>query len=299
MIATAKRRYNIRERFAEGARVAPGSAPAVFVGDGPVPMPLATVDDEAPSVLLVLVDGVHARLIPFPAQNGLAEVTLEDLVDRRHRQGGWARLAQTRYQRHRENQGGQHFDAVAEALNALIAARGVEHIVLAGEKRALAGLVARSPRAVTSRVVGTISADHDEPAATLIERSSALLAGAERAVVVDEVAALLTEAAKGGRAVIGLTSVLDAVARGAVRRLYLMKGFEPTGRVCAACGVLRKSGDEPCAACGGPMSPVRLGEAIVERVMVAGGDVDLVDEAVGVSIGGIAARLRDVCGATR
>jgi hypothetical protein len=94
MIATPKRRPSIRQRLGELPRVPPG----FVVAERPVLTAPAAFDDAVPSALVVFVDGVHARLIPFSAPNG-EEVILEHNVEGRRRQGGWALLAQSRYQR--------------------------------------------------------------------------------------------------------------------------------------------------------------------------------------------------------
>src|SRR4029450_5856357 len=80
------------------------------------------------------VDGVSARLVPLLA-DGLGEaVTLDGEVHDRHRQGGWHLLAQSRYQRHIQEQRGHHFDAFAAALTELVDELGVERIVLASAR---------------------------------------------------------------------------------------------------------------------------------------------------------------------
>ncbi|HEV8643337.1 MAG TPA: hypothetical protein VGV13_19840 [Methylomirabilota bacterium] len=51
---------------------------------------------------MVFIDGASARLIPLNAAGPDDEVTLEGRVEGRHRAGGWAALAQSRYQRYIE-----------------------------------------------------------------------------------------------------------------------------------------------------------------------------------------------------
>jgi peptide subunit release factor 1 (eRF1) len=263
-----------------------------FVADRPVLAPLMELVDEAPSTLVVFVDGVSARLIPLDASGRGEEVALEHAVERRHRRGGWALLAQSRYQRQIEHQRAQHFEAVAAAVTALVHEQATERIVLAGESRAVALFRDHLSGSIAARVAGTIHGDRHEPAAELADRARSLLAELARVDAARAVDALLTEAAKGGRAVAGVQPTLDAVARGAVHRLYLSKDLTGMARECPRCGALSADA-ERCTVCGVPSRDVRLGEALVERVLGSGGDVELVIGHVALErIGGVAARLR-------
>lgn len=77
-----------------------------------------------------------------------------------------------------------------------------------------------------------------------------------------------------------------------------MKGFNPVGRGCSACGALATGPTPTCEACGSPARELRLGDALVERVLGTGGEVEFVDEESGLArLGGVAARLRYPVGA--
>lgn len=265
---------------------------AFFVGERPVLTPLTELLDEAPAVLVVFVDGTSARLIPLGASGRGEEVTLEHAVERRHRRGGWALLAQSRYQRQIEQQRARHFEAVAAAVTALVREQGIERIVLAGESRSLAVFRSHLAAPIAARIAGAVSGVRHEPAAALAERAAELLAEVEREEDARELTAILTEAAKGGRAVVGVEPTLEAVARGAVRRLYLLKDFARTGHECGACSALSIDGTS-CARCGAPTREVRLGDALVERVIAARGHVELIPRDAALErLGGVAARLR-------
>ncbi|MBI4637732.1 MAG: hypothetical protein HY727_15460 [Candidatus Rokubacteria bacterium] len=267
---------------------------AFVVADRPFLVPLATLLDEAPATMVVFVDGTSARLVPLDADGRGEDVTLEHEVERRHRRGGWALLAQSRYQRHIEAHRGAHFEAVAEALGQLARQRGVARIVLAGEARALTAFRAHLPAPLAALVVGTIAGARHEPAATLAARAAALVKRLEREEEVRALEAVLTEAAKGGRAVAGVEPTLAAAARGAIHRLYVLRGAGAfPGGACLACGALQPGDAPACRACGGKTRAVRLGDAVADRVIAADGAVDLVDEHPGLTrAGGMAARLR-------
>lgn len=236
---------------------------AFVLGDRPFLAPLARLVESLRPSAVVFLDGVSARLIPLGVDGPGDEVLLEHAVEGRHRRGGWALLAQSRYERHIEAHRDQHFEAVARALESLVGEHGVEHVVLAGDARAIGVFRRHLAPALESRVAGTIPGARHESAGELVERAVAVVARAGREREAAEVDAVLTEAAKGGRAVVGLPATLEAVARGAVHRLYLARSFDARG------------------------------EAIVERVLAAGGGVEVLDDpAALVRAGGVAARLR-------
>lgn len=266
---------------------------AFVVADAPSLRPFAGVLDEAPSTLVVFVDGESARLLPLSAEGAGEEVRLESEVPGRHRRGGWAQLAQSRYQRHIEDHRGRHFDAVAEALSHLVETDAVARIVMAGDPRTVAAFRKHLPAQLSERIAGTVPAARYESATVILRRAADLLGtreGQEERAAVD---ALLAEAAKTRRAVAGLEGTLDAVFRGAVHRLYLLEGFRRAGRVCRACGALENGPGGPCRRCRAETGGIELGEAIVERVLATGGTVETVGAHEGLAaVGGVAARLR-------
>jgi len=266
---------------------------AFVVAAAPFLRPLAAVLDNAPSALVVFVDGESARLIPVDAEGAGEEVALVSEVPGRHRQGGWALLAQSRYQRHIQDHRGRHFEAVAQALVHLAEGNQIEHIVMAGEPRTIVALRKHLPRRVARRIAGNISGARHESASVLLGRAAELLVNLEGREEAKAVDAVLTEAAKSGQAVAGVEETLEAVSRGAVHRLYLLDGFSEPGRVCVECGALQRGSGATCRLCGKATKVTELGEAVVDRVIAAGGKV----EAIGVHqrlarVGGMAALLR-------
>jgi peptide subunit release factor 1 (eRF1) len=265
----------------------------LVVARAPYLRPLAELVEGTPSTLIVFVDSESARLIPLTPEGGGEEVSLQSDVPGHHRQGGWALLAQSRYQRHIQAHRDQHFEAVVESLTRLIESDGIQRIVLAGETRAVAVFRPHLPPRLAARVIGAIPAARYEPAAALGARAAELVA---RVDVEEERAAgdaALTEAAKGGRAVASLEEALEAVGRGAVHRLFLLKGFREPGRLCTGCGALQRVDGPACRLCGRPTEPRELGEALVERVLATGGRVDVLETHDGLArVGGVAALLR-------
>lgn len=266
---------------------------AFVVAPGPFLSPLAAVLEETPMALVAFVDAQSARLIPVSVTGAAETVHLDSEVPGHHRRGGWAQMAQSRYQRHIEERRERHFEAVAEALGRLVDEHSVERIVLAGSEDTLSAFRRELPPRVASRLTGTVPGSRHEPASLLVARAIDVIehaAALEAAAAVD---AVLTEAAKGGQAVAGLDEVLEAVGRGAVNRLYLLRGFQEPGRACPACAALQPGHATVCRLCGHDTTAIELGEAMVTHTIAAGGEVTPIDAHPGLArVGGVGARLR-------
>jgi peptide subunit release factor 1 (eRF1) len=263
------------------------------VNDAPYLPPLASLVDETPSALVVFVDGTSARLIPLTTAGAGDEVVLETAVERRHKNGGWAALAQNRYQRHIEEHREQHFEAVAAAMTEWSDGQGAQRIVLAGETRMIGSLRDHLSERVLRKVVGTVSGAHYEAAAAFVHRAEEVLAHDDARREGAAVDGAITEAAKGRQAVEGLDGTLEAVNRGAVRHLYLLRDFQGIGRRCESCAALQRGLAGPCSYCGRETKPVTLDEAIIDRVIASGGAVTRVERHAQLAArGGIVALLR-------
>ncbi len=202
-------------------------------------------------------------------------------------------VSESRYQRHIQAKRDRHFDAVAAAVAALVHGHGVERIVLAGEMRSVGLFLNRLEGRVADRVAGAVTVAKYEPSSVLVERAVSLLGSLQEDARAARVDAVLTESAKGGSAAAGLESVLDAAARAAVRRLYLLRSFREPGRECEACGALQPGNTATCRRCMAGTKEVEVGEALVHRVLFTGGGVETVDSHAGLGrVGGVAAQLR-------
>jgi len=270
-------RVPFRERFVVGERPDLGA--------------LAELLDEHASAMIVFVDGESARLIPLHPSGPGDELLLEGEVPGRHARGGWAQLAQSRYARHIETHRHQHFEAVADAVTGVVDAQAIRRILLAGHEDRLAAFEDHLPARLRPLVVGRIHATRRESTSAILDRAARRLDLQEHSDEVVEVDDVLTEAAKGGLAVAG-PGTLEAGRRGAIHRLYILADLHRPGRECERCRALQETGPG-CWLCGGPTREVDLAAAVVDRVQMAGGTVEIVVHHAGLTaMGGLAARLR-------
>jgi release factor family 10 len=268
-------------------------ANAVILGSRPSLRPLVEALPGVEETLVVSLDRDHARLISIGPEGMRDEVALAAEVPGHHKRGGWAQLTQSRYQRHIEVHRDRHVDAVAAAARGLVHDLAVTCIVLMGEAEIVAALRGALDAVAASRVVATLSSARYETSADLAAGALAAVEHSQAAATAARVETVLVDAAKGARATAGLASTLDAVSRGAVHQLYLLRAFRQVGRECEQCGRLKAESVPPCPVCGGLTIETELGEAAARRVLSAKGDVIDVPEHPGLARhGGLAASLR-------
>lgn len=263
------------------------------VAETPQLRPLLELDEKAPSILVVFIDTESARLVPLTAIGAGEEVALRADVPGHHSRGAWAQMAQSRYQRHIQDHRARHFEAVVASLIGLVEGHGLQRIVLAGEPRNVAVFRKELPPRVAAFVLGTVAGARHEAIGLIVDRAAEYLAHVEGQREAEGVDAVLTAAAKRGKAAAGLDASLQAVNRGAVHRLYLLKGWSTPGRRCRGCGTLQGEFTWTCPACGGETLTVELSEAMAERVVAAGGTVETIEVHQPLAAaGGVAAELR-------
>ena len=175
-----------------------------FVVDArPYVRPLAGIVDDTPPALVVLADGVSARLIALDASGVTDETVLQAEVPGRHESGGWADLAQSRYERHILEHREQHFAAVAAAIGAWTERYDAHHIVLAAEPRSAAALRKHLPEAVAARIAGVVAGARHESSPVIADRAAGVLARVAQQADERRVDEALADAAEGSTAVAG------------------------------------------------------------------------------------------------
>jgi peptide subunit release factor 1 (eRF1) len=263
------------------------------VAETPLLRPLAELAELAPVALVVFVDTESARLVLLSPDGVAEEVVLRGDVPGHHSRGGWAQMAQSRYQRHIQDHRARHFTAVADALGALVDAHDVRRIVLAGDPRNVAVFRQELPPRFAELIVGTIAGARHEATGVMVERAAEYLSHVEAEREATAVDAALTTAAKRGKATASLDATLEAVNRGAVHRLYLLKGWSASGRRCTGCGGLQGDLTWVCPTCRRDAATVELAEAMTARVLATGGSVETIETHQPLAAaGGVAAELR-------
>ena len=249
---------------------------AAHTGDGLYLAPLTEFMVEHERYATVLVDRESARF--FLIQPGQIEERNEwvgqDL--KRHKQGGFAAA---RFQRHEDNLAEQNLKLAAEVTARFCRETRCAGLILSGSEETIASFRERLPKELQKRVLGTLSLEMAAPVTQIMERSAELVQCKEherKDVLVDR---LVTAAAKGGDAVIGLADTFYMVHQGRAHTLVLEKGFDAVGYACGDCNYVSAEPIEKCPFCGG--SPRKIRGAVnwvVRRVLEGGGKVETVGD---------------------
>lgn len=132
------------------------------------------------------------------------------------------------------------------------------------------------PKAYHSLVMGTfpmsMTASHNEVREKAMQLGVQAVKNREARLV----SQLITQAAKGSGAVIGLEPTLEAVNNGRVQTLVILEGFRKNAYRCKSTGWLTTNPDEVCS---GPEDVEKVYDVVdlvVSQVMRSGGDVEVV-----------------------
>jgi len=238
--------------------------------------PLAQLLGQHERYGVVLVDREGARF--FLARLGHIEETSEwvgqDL--KRHKQGGFAAA---RFQRHVDKQAEQNLKLVAEATDRFCTDQECQRIILGGADETIAQFQPMLPKALRSRIIGALPLDMAASPTEVLERTMGLMESEEVERQQKLVEELVTAAAKGGEAVIGLADTLYVAHQGRARTLVVEKGFEADGYLCAECGYVSVDPIDSCPLCGG--KPHKIADAVnrvIQQIILAGGSVETVTD---------------------
>lgn len=242
----------VAEGFWQAIPLAAPVSDRVVVGQRPYIKPLGDALDTFARYGVVLVDrgGGHLFMFNLGRLESVSGVAGEDI--KRHKQGGWAAA---RFQRREDEAAYRNLKEVAEMTSEFVYGGQVRRLILGGTEANVAQFSALLPKSVQQVVVGSINADVTASPAEVGEKSLALIqqvAAAHKAELVDQ---LITTAAKGGPAALGLANTLVAVDARRARHLVLDDGFAAPAYRCDNCGYV---GAEVMAEDACPLCSTRL-----------------------------------------
>jgi peptide chain release factor subunit 1 len=243
------------------------------VADRPTLRQLARLDEDYTNALVVLVDSRTARIYEVVLGGFLAETGIANEVPGRHKQGGWA---QARYQRHVQEHIDRHYKEVAAYIISYMAAHPHTHLILSGHDTIVAEFRHWLPPSVQAQILETVSLDQHADRHRILEVAQDVLQRHEREEELATVELVVNRAGHGGLGVLGLQATLAAVNTGRVYKLVMHRNMHTLGWRCGACAALTDETHFQCMQCGGEVTMVELGEAMVQAVLQADGLVELI-----------------------
>lgn len=238
-----------------------------------------TVEDFEPLVV-AMVDAKGARIFETAVGEMVAEARIVRSAPKRHSMGGWSQL---RYQNRVDHEIERNLERAAMHVAYLVQDDPAYHVVLVGPHEMVREFEARLPLAARERIIGTRSnpglrgARRPEVQEELIAGAIDELSAWERETEEDRAHRVVGEALAGGLAVVGPEDVVLAANEERVHVLVIEGDFSSPGWRCRQCEALAARGPIECSYCGGAVDQVELGEALIRRVLRAGGEVDVVE----------------------
>jgi peptide chain release factor subunit 1 len=236
---------------------------------------------------VVVVDRVGAKFFEYHLGE-LQDVggTMGDDVRKLKLGGGSSRAAGTSQTTgQRGGQGGRHEEEVvnrnmrdaAAATSSFFAGKPIRRLFLGGTTENVALYRDNLSKQLQSCIAGTFPADMTAGEHEIRARSLALLKEANSERERKMVETMITTAAKGGNAVVGLDATLKALNDGRVQTLVISDGYRTGGYHDASAGFLSaRAGESPY---GTPMTTTDdLVEAAVSRAMETGGNVEIISD---------------------
>ncbi|HEY65364.1 MAG TPA: hypothetical protein G4O02_12420 [Caldilineae bacterium] len=225
-----------------------------FVGERPYVKPLMEMIGRY-AVALVNREGVRLFVFHMGTLQEATEMVGEDV--KRHRAGGWA---SKRYQSHEDETAQRNLREAAELTASFCRRYKCDHLILGGTETNVALFEELLPKALRERVVGHISIDKDALLSEITDRSAEAIARDLAQREAQLVEHLITTAAKGGAAAVGLADTLGALYAGQLHHLVVEQGFHAPAYRCEECGYMTVEAAERCPFCGG--NHVRIPDAV-------------------------------------
>lgn len=246
----------------------------------PYVRPLLEQLDEFERYGVILTDRNHGRLFSiFMGEITEHEVTLAPGDVRRVKSSGsdhWR--SQMQFQRRGDQNAQWHLKSVVEETVRLTHELRLDRLVLAGPTKTTSHLKRLLPKRLQNMVVASIQLPVDAAPKEVLVKTLEIEMDAEREWESELVDSLITSAAKGEGAVIGLEPTLDALRDGRLSELVYAEGYREPGYECPQCRALAvNDGTSACGLCGGPLTEVSdLVSLAATRAVELGGKIELV-----------------------
>jgi peptide chain release factor subunit 1 len=244
---------------------------SVQVDSEPQVYPLLRLLHQHPRFAALLTDTNHARLFVFSLGLPVETQRVESEKWNRTQQGGWS---QQRYQRHVDDHYRQHAKAAVQALEQIVRAEQIPHVLLSGDEVIMPLVKEELSQPLAAKVVDVLSLEMRASDGDVLAACKVALQRGQANATASKAAQLVDLAAARGLAVTGLKETQKALARGQARELLITP--QP--------GELS---DEPEAE-----RRARSAERLVKLARRTSADVTFVDEPALSPLGGVGAFLR-------
>ena len=228
----------------------------ILVADlAPYIRPLTAVLAEYHRFCVVLVDSIRGQVFEIYMGEIAERADVVDAVPRRVKEGGLGGRDERNIERHHAQAVHQHFQRLADATIKVFKRDRCDFLVLGGQSELLGKFKQQLHPDLRERWAGDFHAkpfttSTGDALAGVLEIESRVEREREQRMAEE----LVQKAAAGSRAVSGVTSTLNAIARGEAQTLLVEDGFETPGYVCYSCHYSNLD-EGACPHCHKPLEP--------------------------------------------
>jgi peptide subunit release factor 1 (eRF1) len=256
----------------------------IRISNRPHVKPLADLLDSYGGYGVVLVDKQGARLFSFHLGTLREQEGVFGESVRRMKHGGGSQAAgrrsgeagQTQYTAELTE---RNMKESAEFAAKFFADHNTRRVLIGGTDDNIALFRGYLPKSWQTLVVGTFPISMTASHAEVMQKAIEIGKKAEQQREEKVVNAVITNAAKGQGAVVGLEDTLGTIHTGRAQTLLVIEGFRAPGYRCLGCGYLTASEIDNCTFCSATFE--KIPDAVdlaVRRVMEDGGVVDILHE---------------------
>lgn len=203
---------------------------------------------------------------------------------KQHRAGGWS--AQ-RYQRHEMAQAKNNLQDAAELAEDFYRQTDTRRLILAGTEKNVAAFKALLSHRLRSMVVAQISAKSNASPAEIGEKALELARQAEDGEEQAIAEQVITQAHKGGNAVLGLAETLTAVQSGRAQHVVVLADYVQPAYRFVESGLILLNLDEQSELHSGRLQPLPDAvDSVLRRALVQNIGVSVLDQHAGLAENG-------------
>jgi len=249
---------------------------SVWLSFRPYVRQLAMLLDTYASYGVIHVDQEGARLYHFTMGHLEAvEGYLGEEV-KLHKSGGWSAA---RFQRRESGQARQNLQDAAELAEEFYRKTATRRLILAGTEKNVAIFKELLSNRLRSIVVGQIGAQANATPAQIREKALELAQKATREEAVAVADEVITQARKGGNAILGLAETLTAVQTGRAQQIVVLADFAQPAYRFVDSGTILLDLNEASELASGRVQPLPDAvESVLRHALAQGIDVTILNE---------------------
>lgn len=277
--------------FTRGYSIAMDTPDRLVVGPAPFIRPLAELQDEYETFLVVAADNESTKLFTVTNETAEVETAVKGGIKNHVRKGGWS---QQRYERRRDEQLGHYGDEVADQMQQIVDEYQINRIVLVGSDETTRIIEDNLPQQLKDKVVGRENFDLHRSNDDMVDLAYELYFADERQDERDLWQTIRDETLSGGRGCTGPAETLAAAKIGRVAAAVATRDIRLKASKCRDCEDVVAGDTDTCVSCHSHnVFPIDYLDALARHLELTSATLNFVDPIKPLAKAGhVGARLR-------